>query len=247
MLDFWKEIITTALRGLFGWPVAVVILGFALKTEVSLLLGRLTRLILKHGETSVEAHVMSTAVDQIGKPEPPGKGLIGTERDNEAQGVLNIVTAEDAAARQAMIDFGKNSPAVQVRERFILDQLAHRRFDLNKQETAEVLVRNLAFNQALATFEKAYRLIFGSQISLLKSLNAGRAQSDEEMRRSYSRARAKFAKFYSTYSYESWRDFLVGQDLIALDPANDLYGISDNGREFLQWLTGQGLSEKKYG
>jgi hypothetical protein len=146
-----------------------------------------------------------------------------------------------------LIDFGKNNAVVQAREESIRDHLTRLNFALGEPDTTEILIRNLAFAQAVAVAERLYRLIFGSQISLLKSLNSGPLKTDTEMMEFYERAKRKFRKFYGPYSYEDWRGFLLDQEVIVHDSQRDVYGINRNGREFLAWIASQGLSESKYG
>ena len=253
MLDFWKTIITATLRAVFSWPVALVILGFAFKRHVSALLGRLTRLNLRHGETSLEAQA-GGAFEQTEKADAPEQGPLstslasGSEPDVEPQRVLSSTPAVDEAARQEMIDFGKNIAVVQVGEEAIKAHLARMEFELNEPLTTEILIRNLAYYQALAALERLYRLIFGSQISLLKSLNVDSPKSESEVRKFYESARQKFPAFYSGYPYESWKGFLLGPSgTLAHDRDGDTYSITPTGRYFLVWITTQGLSENKYG
>ena len=105
----------------------------------------------------------------------------------------------------------------------------------------------MAVVQAVAAAEKAYRLIFGSQLLLLRALNVGGPKTDSDIRPFYERAKKKNPKFYGAYPYEDWRDFLLDQMLIVHDENLDVYGINRNGRGFLGWITNQGLSEEKAG
>jgi hypothetical protein len=146
-----------------------------------------------------------------------------------------------------MIDFGKNIQTVKVREEMIRAHLARLHFEASAPETTELLTRNLAYCQMAAVAEKLYRLIFGSQISLLKSLNTGPTKTDAAMRQFYDRAKKRFPKFYDGYAYESWRDFLLSQGVITHDQERDVYGINQYGRDFLQWIVSEGLAEDKSG
>ncbi len=146
-----------------------------------------------------------------------------------------------------MLDFGKGIEVVQAIEADIRAHLARMHFELDTTETTEILIRNLAVAQAIGAAERTYRLIFGSQLSLLRALNVGPPQTDSEMRSFYERAKRKNPKFYGSYSYEEWRGFLLNQTLIAHVEDRDAYRISGRGRDLLEWITGQGLSEAKAG
>ena len=257
MLDFWKAIITTVVTCVFSWPVAIVVLALAFRSHISSALARLTHLTLRHGETAFEAQTNATAIEQTEKADTPNKGLLSSPvgevegRDLVPDTTALTVRAEiepvDEAARQAMIDFGKNIPTVKVREEMIRAHLARLHFETDAPETTELLTRNLAYCQMVAVAERLYRLIFGSQISLLKSLNAGPVKTDVAMRQFYERAKRRFPKFYGGYAYESWRDFLLSQGVITHDQERDVYGINQYGRDFLQWIVSEGLAEDKSG
>jgi hypothetical protein len=258
MPEFWKTIITTALTRILSWPVAFVVVVLIFRNKLSELLARLTRLTLKHGETAIEAETSGNAGVQAEKTDTPIAGLLSVSIGEDASSksksssstALTVQTnpePADEAARQAAIDFGKNIVVVQLGEDAIKAHLARLHFDIGARETTEILIRNLAYTQALAAAERAYRLIFGSQISLLKSLNCRPASTDAEMQRFYEQAKRKFRKFYGHYTYVEWRDFLLDQGLIVHDADRDVYGITQAGRDFIVWIVSQGLSEDKFG
>jgi hypothetical protein len=255
VLDFWKTIITTIIERLLSWPVAVLVLGLVFRFHITKMLARLTRLSLRHGETSIDAQISaSAATEQVDKVDVLKAGsltasvgeVVAQEADAKALAVPPVEPVDDAA-RQAMIDFAKNIEAVQFRENAIKAHLDRMGFALGAPLTTEILIRNLAFNQAIASAERLYRLIFGSQIALLKALNVGTPKTEDEVRQFFERAKRKAPKFYGDYQYETWRDFLLGQAAIARDAETGLYGITQNGREFLSWMVGQGIAEDKIG
>ena len=255
MLDFWKTIITTLIPHLLGWPVAAVVLGLIFKNQVTTLLARLKNFSAKHGSTSLDIEAVVGAAEQkIEKVDVAAAGSlsrsmmpVAAPATATAIAVVDATAPVDEAARQAMIDFGKGIEVVQVREADIRTHLARMHFDFDATETTDILIRNLAFAQAFAAAERTYRLIFGSQLSLLRALNVGGPKTDSEMQPFYERAKKKNPKFYGSYPYEDWRNFLRGQSLIAHDENLDVYGISRLGRSFLEWITSQGLSEEKAG
>jgi hypothetical protein len=101
----------------------------------------------------------------------------------------------DDAARQATVDFAKGIEAVQIRDEMIRAQLAQLHFDLNTTETTDILIRHLAYAQAVYTAERVYRLIFGSQLSLLRALNIEVSRTDLQIRPFYEKARKNNPKF----------------------------------------------------
>jgi len=239
VLELWKTIVVTVL----GWPVAAVVLGLVFKRYISNLLTRATRLSLKHGDTLIEATAGSgieSASEQTEKVDKPTAASLSAPLSEPPREV-------DEAARQEMKDFGKGIAAVQVNEELIRNHLARFNFALDNPETAEILIRNLAFVQLLYRAERLYRLIFGSQISLLKYLNVMGAKPDVDIQPFYEKARKKFPKFYDGYPYEQWREFLIGQMVMVHDAEKDVYGINQAGKDFLGWIVHEGLSEEKQG
>jgi len=239
MLEYLKVI----LPSLLSFPVVVLVLGLLFRQNISSLLIRLTHLEFRHGGTSLEASTTGSASEQAETPRhelPSAAITIATPEADAQPGV-------DAAARQAAIDFGKGIPAVQAREEQIRIHLARLNFNDNDPVTTEVLVRNLAFSQAWVQAERLYRLIFGSQIALLKFLNSCGPKSDDEIRAYYNKAKKKYPKFYADYSYESWRKFLLDQVVLVHDQEKNIYRINGQGREFLTWIVNQGLAEEKFG
>jgi hypothetical protein len=254
MLDFWKTIITTLIPHLLGWPVASVVLGLIFKNQVSALLARLKNLSAKHGSTSLDIETVGAADQKIEKIDvtaagslTPSATAVTIAATTTALAIVNATEPVDEAARQAMIDFGKGIDVVQAREADIRAHLTRMHFEFNSSETTDILIRNLAFVQAVAAAERTYRLIFGSQLLLLRALNVGAPKTDLELRPFYETAKKKNPKFYGSYSYEEWRNFLLDQGLMVHDKDRDVYGISVNGRSFLGWITGQGLNEGKAG
>jgi hypothetical protein len=115
----------------------------------------------------------------------------------------------------------------------------------NGPETVELLIHHLALTQATARAEFVYRTIFGSQIALLKSMNVhgGRAPRIA-LEAIYDVAKANFPDLYSKYSLKSWIEFLVAQELISTADHEDFAHTTD-GKEFLKWLTDNGIREDK--
>jgi hypothetical protein len=237
------ETLKVLLPNLLSWPVAVLVLGLLFRRNISDLLTRLSRLVIKHGDTSMEASTTGSASEQAETPrhELPSAAIILSSPETDTQPGI------DTVARQAAIDFGKGIPAVQAREERIRAHLTKLDFAYNDPVTTEILIRNLAYCQAVAQAERLYRLIFGSQLALLKFLNSYGAKSDLEIRPFYEKAKRRLSKFYADYPYESWRGFLLDQVVMVHDPESNVYGINGQGRAFLTWIVGQGLTEEKPG
>jgi hypothetical protein len=115
---------------------------------------------------------------------------------------------------------------------------------VDQQEQIGVLIRQLAVTQLWLRAEYFYRTIFGSQIQILKFLNTRPGSTKAELLGFYEQAKANFPKLYATYSFEQYLQYLLRGPLI-LEDAPDHYAITWAGREFLKWMTDQGLVETK--
>ena len=112
-------------------------------------------------------------------------------------------------------------------------------------EGIPVLIRSVAALSIAYAFSETYRVIWGSQLSLLDYLNAQAPQPVVALRGFYNLGTSQYPFYYTAYSFEQWLGFLKDQLLIRED--GGLIGITVRGREFLAYLTTQGLSRNKAG
>lgn len=100
--------------------------------------------------------------------------------------------------------------------------------------------------------EVTYRLIFGSQIAVLKEMNirAGTLTIDQA-RNCYEFYKARYPDFYADLPFEQWTRFLIGRRLVAQPEdahlPTSLLRLTDEGRQFLMFLTAKGVWENKPG
>jgi hypothetical protein len=131
----------------------------------------------------------------------------------------------------------------EVEERITTDL---RQRNLLGAEAVPVLVRILAGMQIAFGFEETYRLIWGSQLSLLNYLNTQMdGQPAEALRPFYTLAATQYPEAYNGYSFEAWLGFLRDQLLVREDGGR--LRITVRGREFLTYLTRMGRSHNKAG
>ncbi len=113
-------------------------------------------------------------------------------------------------------------------------------------EGIPVLVRILATMQLAFGFEETYRLIWGSQLSLLSYLNTqADGQPTEALRPFYTLAAGQYPEAYDGYSFEAWLGFLRDQVLVRGDGGR--LRMTVRGREFLTYLTRMGRSHNRAG
>lgn len=112
-------------------------------------------------------------------------------------------------------------------------------------EGVPVLIRSVAALSIAYSFSETYRVIWGSQLSLLDYLNTQKSQPAVALRGFYNLGATQYQSYYTAYSFEQWLGFLKDQLLTREDAG--LIGITVRGREFLTYLTNSGLTRNKAG
>ncbi len=155
---------------------------------------------------------------------------VTTERDPRAEAEALLKELDSALIREAEEEVSKV-----LRER-----------SLHGEEAKRVLLRYLAAAAIALGFEMSYRIIWGSQLSLLNYLNSQPdGQPAEALRPFYVSASSQYPESYKTYSFEQWLGFLKSQLLVREDGGQ--IRITVRGREFLTYLTRMGISYNKAG
>jgi hypothetical protein len=99
--------------------------------------------------------------------------------------------------------------------------------------------------------EQTYRVIFGSQILVLKEINVRSFITAAQAQEIYGMAAAAFPDLYATFPFKNWGGFLIDQGLVVIpdDPVTDesRVHLTPAGKDFLFFLTGRGLPENKGG
>lgn len=104
-----------------------------------------------------------------------------------------------------------------------------------------LLILRLAEARVDSHFERTYRLIYSSQIKMLKYLN-----TVYEVNRD--KAQELFQSYHSYYDneiFESWLKFL--KKTLLIQEINNSFQITEIGKDFLVYLTKYGLPEEKTG
>jgi len=171
------------------------------------------------------------SISKTGITTDPAQQKAGTaERDPRAEAEAMMRELDNALIREV--------------EEHIKNQLRER--NLLGAEGVPVLTRYLASAYTVLSFEQNYRVIWGSQLSLLTYLNAeGDGQPAEAIRSFYTLAAVQYPDAYINYSFESWLGFLKDQLLLREDAGR--LRVTIRGREFLAHLTRAGLSHNKAG
>jgi len=135
-------------------------------------------------------------------------------------------------------------PVLKEREEQIRRGLKEKGLDVEGQ-TVNVLIRYLATTELIAIFEALYRIIFGSQISLLKAANENRAGGlpHSFVQDHFVHVRDKFSPAFDQWEVETYMRFLLSSRLVLRDA--EVYRITDFGVEFLGWMVIIGTAEGK--
>ena len=143
-----------------------------------------------------------------------------------------------------LLDAVGPSPFVKKMEREIIKQLELEKTSDEKVKI-ERLTRHLAVTKISLTFEVIYNSIFGGQIALLNNLNVFRNQGIN-----INVVSQHIKMFRNTYrrELEKWTDkqylqYLLDNSLI--NQEEDKLYITDNGVEFLTWMTQTGRNQVK--
>jgi len=109
-------------------------------------------------------------------------------------------------------------------------------------ELPELLIRALAHANRRADFERVARLIFGTQIGVLKQLNNTGPQPEEVLKKWF-KEHKKRAKENAFGDFAEWMRFLLGLSLVTMK--NGEFEISKYGRQALDFLFNSGITEDR--
>jgi len=224
---------------LLGWPAYLFVLALVFKKPLSEFLQRLSTLNLKGGGLEISAS--DNATKQLAVENPAKSDPLAAPQTEQ----IALELPEAIENRQQLVrSYGGETPIVLEQINSIKTDLATLHFPLNSEETANILVRHLAVTQLIQRAEFLYRAIYGSQIALLRALNESGPQLQAFAHKFYNSARNRSPRFYVDYSFEQWVGFLINQRVVIME--NETYALTAYGREFLGFITSQGLPGKTH-
>lgn len=171
-------------------------------------------------------------VDRISKITP--KGVEATAASQE--------TAIEKKGAEELLAQIERTPLLAEREDIIRRELDFRRID-SPAERERVLLRHLAAAYLYSYFTNCHQAIFGSQLSLLRDLNASSPMKKGTARTYYDLAVVMSPDFYDGSNFDQWLNFLAGRTLVRVD--GDDLNITVAGREFLKFMIQEGLTFNK--
>jgi hypothetical protein len=97
--------------------------------------------------------------------------------------------------------------------------------------------------------ERTYRVIFGSQISLLLVANSPSHPDVAAAQKVYEDAKASYPQLYENFAFTQWLDLLIRIHFVTWsgEGTTQRLHITPLGRDFPHYLVNRGLTEQKYG
>jgi hypothetical protein len=235
---------------LAGIPMAlaVVALGFILRKPLFTWLNRYDR--VKTGDTTlevvpqVELQANASKANQISGDGPlSGDSSVVQSTAVASASPATAVTNTNPTRINTLKNFGV-SPLIVERETAIREELT----GIEESERLSILVRHLAVAQLQWNAEEAYRLIYGSQLSLLQHLNLyGETSEQTLLDLFYASAKEQYPKPYENISTQNYLQYLITAGLIVRTTTGEAtsFRITLRGKGLLEWIVARGILAKK--
>jgi hypothetical protein len=214
---------------LASWPLAVVIIVIAclliFRSPLSDLISRIRR--VGYGNRSIDVS---------------GQASVAVEKQKEPDATAAIITVPAAH----MLPPGSELYAPheeEIRAALTTANLPH---DLEKAW----LIRLVATTRVQRVHEVNYRIILGSQITLMLAANTSNATTMEKAREIFDQAKVTYPTIYQNFTFEAWIHYPVFVRLLrkeATAAGITLLRITPAGRDFLHYLVDNSLTDAKVG
>jgi hypothetical protein len=214
-----------------SWPFFIFLLGVAallvLRKPLTEIFPRLRKSAIGKWEISLDPTAVVKANQDATAPETglvkPGSDPITADRLQALKDFdLDFVTAEQE--KHIRVDLGN--------------------VNLEPQQQVEILVKHLATTQLMFRWEHTYRIIFGSQLLLLKHLNLFGTEEKTVVSTFYEGARTSNSLAYANISFDQWLHFLISYALVTTE--DDVhYAITFAGKSFLKWMVDASVIDVK--
>lgn len=148
----------------------------------------------------------------------------------------------DSEAVQQLLEAESNSIVITKVENNIKADLKNKGLDI-AGSTVKVLIRKLAVEKILLSFEQIHNRIFGSQIYLLKRLNevTGQGMSLAFVNNHIDYIKSIYPSELGQWTYDQYLEFLYSYLLIVRH--GDQIHITESGVEYLTWIARHGRRE----
>ena len=187
--------------------------------------------------------VFANLIERIAKIDKDGITLHDTDRQVAgAKGERPQETVD--AAEDLLANFNNSSVLTDVENR-INESIKKHNLKVG-DSTIKLLVRNLATERIIVGFQEIYRVIFGSQIHLLRMLGAlGNRMPKDKVDQYVQGVKERFPKLFTQdFGVAEYMNFLLSRNLIFEEKG--AVGITEYGMEFLAWALKTGKPEKNF-
>lgn len=202
----WKQWFLEVMRAL-AWPATVLTLGLIFRRQLVAIADQIAKLIPRTTEASPTGFKFGDAAARQDAAPAVGPG--------EAVKPLDIPPA---------------TRMIGVIEKRILSDLTV----VDSGKRVEVLTRLLAQARLMASHERVFAAIFGSQLNVLQRLAREGALSAAVVRDYYQLVQSTFGDAHRDRPFEMWIGYLARQQLLTL--TEERIEITDLGRDFLDYI-----------
>jgi hypothetical protein len=111
------------------------------------------------------------------------------------------------------------------------------------------LIRTVALLRVARGHEIAYRLIVGSQLSLMLQANTANPPTMIQAQQIYDGAKKALPDLYQAFPFETWLHWPINSGLLKIESAgaDQILRITPIGQDFLHYLIDNSLTSPKYG
>jgi hypothetical protein len=218
------------------WPlatVAIIIVFLCLfRSPISNLIGRIRR--VSYGNKTF---------DMAG-----GQATVAVEKQKEVEGPAGTgaLAARDTIPASHMMP--PPSELYAPIEQTIQKALTEAKLPIDLEKAW--LIRAVAANRIQHAHEIVFRLVLGSQISLMLLANTPNPPTTEKAREIFDQAKAQFPAIYHNFTFEAWRHFPINVGLLRTEVTETgvtVFKITPAGRDFLHYLVDNSLTDGKVG
>lgn len=193
-----------ALVGIMIWPTLVLALAMMFRSQIGNLINRIASGELWGAKITAPPPTQTVReIKAIGENvKGLGKGPALAE-DNPLQGL-----AEESIQQNPVL---KN---------------------LDCESQLAIVIQAHAALQMQVTFERTYRLIFGSQLAALRAADRNGGIPIEDIRAIFNRAKANFSELHKDRTFEQWAQFLIDTGLAMAQDGQRTAVTTMRGHEF---------------
>lgn len=229
-VEGWKLVVD--LLKVLVWPSAIIWATWYYRDDIRKLAERVieagpAKLVLAPSQTSVTQQETAP----VGGPSPSAPSLPRTSGTIDyKEGIAKIRAVTSTEELEKIVS--------EIKAVFPVDE------SNETAEKIEFLIHANATLWAQLAHERVYRLIFGSQLRLMLSLNTAGGLTTVQVREQYDIAAGQFPQLYANSTFEQWIGYLTGQSQVTVDQQGN-YHLTPEGRGLLRYIIDWKLPPEK--